>query len=220
MLCFCRVNVSSSPVLPIQSPGNVSDSTEVNIDSVKVEILWQRVTYSLDLLRCFTLVCVFLLSRRVLKWLSAYQNLQVTAVLEFTQCTIGIATLRLRPDHRSTSTDQVRSSLRSSNISSFFFCKYINPHSSHLFSVLPPFLYLHDSSSSSSFHFFHYTTKGWCFLPLYSLATMTPAPLPLYAITFFPPPKVGSPAPLPHFSALLLHSFPFVIFLKFFMKKM
>lgn len=144
MLCFCRVNVSSSPVLPIQSPGNVSDSTEVNIDSVKVEILWQRVTYSLDLLWCFTLVCVFLLSRGVLKWLSAYQNLQVTAVLEFTQCTIVIATLRRRPDHRSTSTDQVRSSLWSSNISSLFFAKILT-HTLFTFS-----LFYHLSSTSTA----------------------------------------------------------------------
>lgn len=39
---------------------------------------------------------------------SASQNLQAMAHLELIQCTVAIATPPLCPDHRSTSTDQVR----------------------------------------------------------------------------------------------------------------
>lgn len=50
---------------------------------------------------------------------SASQNPQAMAPLELMQCTVAIATPPLCPDHRSTSTDQVRGGQK--NLIFFFF---------------------------------------------------------------------------------------------------
>lgn len=56
---------------------------------------------------------------------SASQNPQAMAPLELMQCTVAIATPLLCPDHRSTSTDQVRGGQK--NLSFVFFFAQLSP---------------------------------------------------------------------------------------------
>lgn len=103
-----------------------------------VEILRQQVTSmyqshwtQINLERLFYTCCVsFYFQRRVLKGESAYQNLQVSALLEFMQNTNVIATLHLCPGRHNTSTDQVRITPRSKIISDFLASQRCYPHRS------------------------------------------------------------------------------------------
>lgn len=97
---------------------------------------------------------------------SASQNLQAMAPLGLMQYTVAIATPRLCPDHRTTSTDQVRGGQE--NLSCCF-CPPVPCFTS--FSCLLQFLpWDHE--------------QGWCSLRLYPLKTKTAVPLPLYVTLY------------------------------------
>lgn len=102
-----------------------------------------------------------LFERRALMGRSASQNLQAMAHLELIQCTVAIATPPLCPDHRSTSTDQVRGRQK---IWDFFFFSELCPVSP----TPVPFDLLSVDHE-----------QDWCSLLLYPLKTKTPVPLPL-----------------------------------------
>lgn len=143
----------------------MSETTEVKTSLRNCRLHW---TFGLlvklkDFLHVFTHLWS-LFERRDLMGGSASQNPQAMAPLELMQCTVAIATPLLYPDHRSTSTDQVRRGQK--NLRVFFCCCCSTESCFTNFSCLLDLLSVDHE-------------QGWCSLLLYPLKTKTPVPLPL-----------------------------------------